>query len=56
MLLKDLPGVFPLASLKGAGPKTTALLARLDIGDIAALLTHYPRDYEDRSAVTTLAD
>jgi ATP-dependent DNA helicase RecG len=56
MLLKDLPGAFPLSSLKGAGPKTIALLARLDIGDIAALLSHYPRDYEDRTALTPLAD
>jgi ATP-dependent DNA helicase RecG len=56
MLLKDLPEKFQLSSLKGAGPKTTALLVRLDIYDIASLLTHYPRDYEDRTAVTPLAD
>jgi ATP-dependent DNA helicase RecG len=56
MLLKDLPDKFQLSALKGAGPKTVTLLARLDIYDIAALLTHFPRDYEDRTAVTPLAD
>jgi ATP-dependent DNA helicase RecG len=56
MLLQDLTGKKELASLPGAGPKTLALLARLDIATIAALLTHYPREYEDRTAHTPLAD
>jgi ATP-dependent DNA helicase RecG len=56
MLLRELPGSVKLSQVKGAGPKTAALLARLDIFTIASLLTHYPREYEDRTAITPLAD
>ncbi|MFP4385319.1 MAG: DEAD/DEAH box helicase, partial [Spirochaetia bacterium] len=36
-------------SLKGVGPAAASCLSRLGITAIADLLTHYPRDYEDRS-------
>lgn len=39
----------PVATLRGAGPSIAAKLGRLGIATIADLLTHYPRDYEDRS-------
>jgi ATP-dependent DNA helicase RecG len=54
MVLKELDA--PLAKVKGAGAKTIALLAKLDIYDAASLLTHYPRDYEDRTVITPLAE
>ncbi|MDR0639355.1 MAG: ATP-dependent DNA helicase RecG [Spirochaetaceae bacterium] len=56
MLLRELPGTFKLSEVKGAGPKTAALLVKLDISNIADLLTHYPREYEDRTVITPLAD
>jgi ATP-dependent DNA helicase RecG len=36
-------------SLKGIGPAAGSCLSRLGITTISDLLTHYPRDYEDRS-------
>ena len=39
----------PVATLRGAGPSVASKLGRLGIATIADLLTHYPRDYEDRS-------
>ena len=39
----------PVATLRGAGPSIVSRLGRLGITTIADLLTHYPRDYEDRS-------
>ena len=39
----------PVATLRGAGPSVAAKLGRLGVATIADLLTHYPRDYEDRS-------
>jgi len=38
-----------VATLRGAGPLVASRLSRLGIATIADLLTHYPRDYEDRS-------
>jgi ATP-dependent DNA helicase RecG len=42
--------------LKGAGPQVSARLARLGIFTIADLLTSYPRDYDDRTTMVSLAD
>ena len=39
----------PVATLRGAGPSVATKLGRLGIATVADLLTHYPRDYEDRS-------
>lgn len=39
----------PVGVLPGAGPHVSARLARLGISTVAELLTHYPREYEDRS-------
>ena len=40
----------PVSTLRGAGPSIVSRLGRLGITTIADLLTHYPRDYEDRSS------
>jgi len=45
----------PAATLKGAGPLVAARLGRMGISTIADLLTHYPRDYEDRSTLVPFA-
>ena len=45
----------PLTRLGGIGEKRTALFARLGITDTEALLRHFPRSYEDWSAVVPLA-
>ncbi|GHV26718.1 ATP-dependent DNA helicase RecG [Spirochaetia bacterium] len=42
--------------LRGAGPATVKALSRIGINSIAALLCHYPRDWEDRSHAVPLAD
>ncbi|MFA6366797.1 MAG: ATP-dependent DNA helicase RecG [Candidatus Hydrogenedentales bacterium] len=39
-----------VSTLRGAGPSVVSRLGRLGITTIADLLTHYPRDYEDRSS------
>ncbi len=41
----------PVESLKNVGPALASKLSRLGIGTIAELLSHYPRDYEDRSEI-----
>ena len=46
----------PVNRLKGAGPAAAHCLARLGINDIAGLLCHYPRDWEDRSRFVPLKD
>jgi ATP-dependent DNA helicase RecG len=38
----------PVTDIPKVGPKTEGLLARLGITNIAGLLLHYPRDWEDR--------
>lgn len=42
-------------TLKGAGSQTCQILARLGIADIAALLSYFPRDWEDRSHFVSLS-
>jgi ATP-dependent DNA helicase RecG len=39
----------PVESLRNVGPALASKLGRLGISTVAQLLTHYPRDYEDRS-------
>lgn len=45
----------PVSRLKGIGPASTTALANLGITTVAQLLTHYPRDYENRSQAVGLA-
>ena len=42
--------------LKGVGEKRAAMLARLGIHTVGDLLAHYPRQYEDWSAVVPIAE
>jgi ATP-dependent DNA helicase RecG len=44
----------PVTSVKGAGEKSADVLALSGIRNAAALLTHYPRDWEDRSRAAPL--
>ncbi|MCL2191732.1 MAG: ATP-dependent DNA helicase RecG [Treponema sp.] len=46
----------PLASIKGIGPVMVPKLARLGIANVAGLLSHYPRDWEDRSVRVPLGE
>lgn len=39
----------PVSALRGAGSSVASKLARLGIVTISDLLSHYPRDYEDRT-------
>ncbi len=39
----------PLTALKGVGPAKGTALAKLGLTDVADLLAHFPRDYEDRT-------
>ena len=41
----------PVSVLRGSGPAVSGRLARLGISSIADLLSYYPRDYDDRSAL-----
>jgi ATP-dependent DNA helicase RecG len=43
-------------SLSGVGPKTAALLERMDIHSLCDLLLYFPRDYLDRSSIAGLSD
>ncbi|MDR2048704.1 MAG: ATP-dependent DNA helicase RecG, partial [Treponema sp.] len=52
MFLRELDA--PITSVKGAGEKIADTLALSGIRNVAALLTHYPRDWEDRSRVVPL--
>ncbi|MEN6477554.1 MAG: ATP-dependent DNA helicase RecG, partial [Rectinema sp.] len=47
MFLREL--LQPVSALRGAGPAIVPRLARLGIATVADLLSHFPRDYEDRS-------
>ncbi|MDR2143614.1 MAG: ATP-dependent DNA helicase RecG, partial [Treponema sp.] len=53
MFLRELNA--PVTSVKGAGEKIAAALALSGIGNVAALLGHYPRDWEDRSRTVPLS-
>jgi ATP-dependent DNA helicase RecG len=46
----------PIRSLKGAGPKLSALAERVGIGDVGELLWHVPHAYRDRSNVLRIGD
>ena len=52
MFLRELRA--PVTQLRGAGPAAASMLARLGIADICGLLSHYPRDWEDRSRYVPL--
>lgn len=42
--------------IKGVGESRNKLLGKLDIRSVYDLLTHYPREYEDRSSIKNLSD
>ena len=44
----------PVQYLKGVGERRAQLFARLGIQDVGDLLHHYPRQYEDWSAVVPM--
>jgi len=46
----------PIQTLKGAGPKLSALAGRIGIDDVGALLWHVPHGYRDRSNVLEIGD
>ena len=46
----------PVTRLKGVGEARAAALAKLGIGTIADLLRHFPRAYENRGDIKTLAE
>ena len=45
----------PLTVLSGIGPARAAAFARLGLHSVGDLLQHYPRGYENRGEITTLA-
>jgi ATP-dependent DNA helicase RecG len=46
----------PVRSLKGAGPKLSALAERIGLSTLGDLLWHLPHGYRDRSNVLTIGD
>ena len=46
----------PVQELKGIGEQRQKKLQKLDIFTIEDLLTHYPREYKDRSEIIKIAD
>jgi len=54
MFLRELKG--PVTRLRGVGDAAAAKLARLGITTVAALLCHYPWEWEDRSRHVPLKD
>ena len=46
----------PVSTLKGIGEQRERKLQKLDIYTIEDLLTHYPREYKDRSEIIKIAD
>jgi ATP-dependent DNA helicase RecG len=46
----------PLKTLRGAGPKLTALASRLGLETVGDLLWHLPHGYRDRTRVSRVAD
>ncbi|MCL2192639.1 MAG: ATP-dependent DNA helicase RecG [Treponema sp.] len=54
MLLRSITA--PLTSIKGIGPEMASNFARLGITNVAGLLSHYPRDWEDRSVRVPISE
>jgi len=54
MLLRSITA--PITAIRGIGPVLVPKLARLGIHDVAGLLCHYPRDWEDRSVTVPIGD
>ena len=54
MFLRELDT--PVTTLKGVGPALARLLAGVGVVNIGALLSYYPRDWEDRSVERPLRD
>ena len=54
MLLRSLN--IPLNVIRGIGPEMVRILAKPGIRNIAGLLCHYPRDWEDRSVTVPIKD
>ena len=46
----------PVSTLKGIGEQRERKLQKLDIYTVQDLLTHYPREYKDRSEILKIAD
>jgi ATP-dependent DNA helicase RecG len=46
----------PLTAIRGIGPAQIPKFARLGIQNVAGLLCHYPRDWEDRSLAVPLKE
>ena len=46
----------PVSTLKGIGEQRERKLQKLGISTIEDLLTHYPREYKDRSEILKIAD
>lgn len=46
----------PVSALKGIGEQREKRLHRLDIFTVEQLLTHYPRDYKDRSQILKISE
>ena len=46
----------PVESLSGIGPKTAALLGNLGVATLRDLLFYMPRDYQDRTRISRIAD
>ncbi len=46
----------PVSTLKGIGEQRERKLQKLDIYTVEDLLTHYPREYKDRSETVKIAD
>jgi len=44
----------PVTSISGIGVAAAQKLARLGINTVSDLLTHYPRDWEDREKIIPL--
>jgi len=54
MLLRSITA--PLTAIRGIGPALVPKLARLGIHDVAGLLCHYPRDWEDRGITVPIGE
>ena len=46
----------PLTAIRGIGPVVIPKLARLGLRNVASLLCHYPRDWEDRSKTVPIGE
>ena len=46
----------PVSELKGIGSGRAKYLKKLNIETVGDVLNHYPREYEDRTAVTPIAE